>query len=259
MRTLRALVFVTAFLGLAAIGAAEPEGTIAGTVRLQGRPPNIPLAYPEEDISVCGSEARPAQSLLLGASQAVEDVVIYLGGPVPAVDHASWAGVSAVLDQRNCEFVPRVQIARSGMTLVVKNSDPVLHVVRLESMSGTNTPAPLLTVATPYAGFSRSWKLPDWREPTLLRAGSDSGHNWMAGYIAVLPHPWAAVTDQDGRFVIRDVPPGSYKLYAWHEALGTLTRDIKVAAGREAMVEMDYSTESPRPGRDALAPSAAAR
>ncbi len=252
-------LFILACLWLTSVCAAEPGGTISGAARLNGRTPNIPLVYPEEDLPVCGSEAKPTQSLLLGTNQAVEDVVVYLGGAVPGGSRVPDAVPPVVLDQRDCEFVPRIQIARSGAKLVLKNSDPVLHVVRLESMSGTNGAAVLLTVATPYAGFERDWKLADWREPTLLKASSANGHKWMAGYIAVLPHPLAAVTDEDGRFTIRGVPPGMYKLYAWHEALGTLTRDVRVSADRTATVDLEFSTERPRPDRDAPVPSAAAR
>lgn len=252
-------LFILGCLWLTSVCVAEPGGTISGVVQLSGPAPNIPLAYPEEDLPVCGSEAKPTQSLLLGTNQTVEDVVVYLGGTVSYGNRVPDAAATVVLDQRDCEFVPRVQIARSGATLVLKNSDPVLHVVRLESMSGTNGPAALLTVATPYAGFERDWKLADWREPTLLKASSANGHNWMAGYIAVLPHPWAAVTDEDGRFTIRGVPPGTYKLYAWHETLGTLTRDVRVVGDRTATVNLEFSTGPSRPDRDAPAPNAAAR
>jgi hypothetical protein len=252
-------VFILGCFWLASACAAEPGGTISGSVRLNGPVPNIPLVYPEEDLQACGSEAKPMQSLLLGASQSVEDVVIYLGGAVPGGNRLPDDAPPVVLDQRNCEFVPRIQIARSGAKLVLRNSDPVLHVVRLSSMSGTNGPATILTVAAPYAGFERDWKLADWREPMLLKATCVNGHDWMTGYIAVLPHPWATVTDEDGRFSIRGVPPGTYKLYAWHEALGTLTRDIRVSADRTATVNLEFSTVPSRPDRGAPVSSAAAR
>ena len=46
----------------------------------------------------------------------------------------------------------------------------------------------------------------------------------------MLPHPYFAVTDDAGTFTIKNLPPGTYKLTAWHEKLGTQTADITLAA-----------------------------
>lgn len=265
MRTLNLVIVTVVSVWSAPIcGADTTGGTIAGSVRLKGRAPNIPLVYTEQDPNVCGDGVRPMQLLLLGTNQTVEDVVVYLAGPVPNASHASNDSAQAILDERNCEFVPRIQIARSGGILILKNSDPVLHIVRIASMSGTNGQTTSLSVAAPYAGFEKRWRLTDWHEPTLLHAMSGNGHNWMAGYIAVMPHPWAAMTDENGRFTIRGVPAGTYKLCAWHEALGTLARDIKVVPDRVAAADFEFSTErahvngSPHPDRDVAAPIRAA-
>jgi hypothetical protein len=55
-------------------------------------------------------------------------------------------------------------------------------------------------------------------------------HGWMNAYAGVLPHPYFAVTDDSGTFTIKNLPPGTYKLTAWHEKLGTQTADITLAA-----------------------------
>jgi hypothetical protein len=49
----------------------------------------------------------------------------------------------------------------------------------------------------------------------------------------VLPHPYFAVTGEDGTFTIKNLPPGTYKLTAWHEKFGTQTADVTVAAKDE--------------------------
>jgi hypothetical protein len=68
-----------------------------------------------------------------------------------------------------------------------------------------------------------------------------NGHEWMAAYVAVLPHPWAALTDENGRFTLRNVPPGAHKLYAWHEVLGTLTREATVSGSRSTTVDFEFT------------------
>jgi hypothetical protein len=52
----------------------------------------------------------------------------------------------------------------------------------------------------------------------------------MNAYIGVLEHSYFAVTDTNGRFMIPDLPPGTYTLEIWHEKLGTQTQQVTVAA-----------------------------
>jgi hypothetical protein len=236
---------LAAFFTLArmAAGAENNRGVISGTVRLDGHIPIVRSVQPPGDSDVCGNAARPVQSLCLGTNQTVRDVIVYLAGSAP--NGASRGTNDAViLDQRNCEFVPRIQLARSGVPLILRNNDPVLHVVRIDSMSGTNGTRPLLKVATPYAGFEKTYRLANFREPTLLQVASGNGEDWMAGYIAVMPHPWAVLTDENGRFTLRNVPPGLHKIYAWHEILGTLTKDVRVnpEGFRSATVDFQFTT-----------------
>ena len=233
---------LAAFVALAAVAVGEENGrgVISGTVRLTGPVPGIPTVRPATDSDVCGNAARPTQSLLLGTNQVVREVIVYLAGRASnGANHGTNDAV--ILDQRNCEFVPRIQIARSGVPLILKNSDPVLHVVRIDSMSGTNGARTLVKVATPYAGFEKKYKLANFREPTLLQATSGNGHDWMAAYIAVMPHSWAALTDENGRFTLRNVPAGTHKIYAWHEVLGTLVKDVRVNGERGATVDFQFS------------------
>ncbi len=93
----------------------------------------------------------------------------------------------------------------------------------------------------PYAGFQKAFALEGFRETTLLRVSGGNGEA-MAAYIAVLPHPWAAVTDEQGRFALSGMPAGAYKLYVWHETLGTLAREVKAPAS----VELQFTSTAPK-------------
>jgi len=247
-----ALVALASFVPMMA-EAENGEGGISGTVRLLGPAPNIPTIQPEADFDACGMEPRPTKSLVLGTNQTVRDVIVYLAGfaPVkgftvamPVVPSASNESNDAVvLDQRNCEFVPRIQITRSGAPLILRNSDPILHIVRIDAMSGSEQPRTLLKVATPYVGYEKNYHLANFREPTLLHAVSANGHAWMSAYIAVLPHPWAALTDENGHFVLHHVPPGMQKIYAWHEVLGVLTREVKLNGNHAAVADFEFTAK----------------
>ncbi len=235
------LMLAALLAGTAILADAENgQGIISGTVRLVGPPPSIPTVLPQMDFDMCGSAARPMQSLLLGSNQVVRNVIVYLAG-YPQSSVESGTNDAIIVDQRDCEFVPRIQIARSGVPLILKNSDPILHVVRIDLMSSTNGPRTLLKAATPYAGYQKVYQLANFHEPTLLQVTSVNGHEWMAAYIAVMPHPWAALTDENGRFTLRNVPVGTHKIYAWHEALGTLVHDVRVNGAGSTTAEFRFS------------------
>src|ERR1043166_4875336 len=85
-------VLVTSALSVAR--AESAEGVISGTVRLVGPVPSIPSVLPQTDFDTCGSEARPTQSLSLGAGQTVRDAIIYLAGYAQAgANHGTNAAV----------------------------------------------------------------------------------------------------------------------------------------------------------------------
>src|SRR5437667_92400 len=168
------------------------------------------------------------------ATNPVTRAIVYLGAGNGRV-----AVTNVVLEVRDAVLQPHVQVARRGATLVLRNADPTLHVVRVEALNATNTGARLLTQAMPYAGFQKAFALDGFRDTTLLRVTGGNGEE-MSAYIAVLPHPWAALTDENGRFVLNGVPAGTYKLYVWHETLGTLVREVKVPA----TVDLEFTSTS---------------
>jgi hypothetical protein len=67
-------------------------------------------------------------------------------------------------------------------------------------------------------------------------------HGWMAAYVGVMSHPFFAVTDADGRYEIKGLPPGDYTVAIWHEKLGTREQKITVAPQQTATA--DYSLGS---------------
>src|SRR5439155_1470216 len=58
-------------------------------------------------------------------------------------------------------------------------------------------------------------------------------HGGMNAYAGVMSHPFFATTGDDGTFTIKGLPPGTYKLAAWHEKLGKQTADVTLAAKDE--------------------------
>ncbi len=53
-------------------------------------------------------------------------------------------------------------------------------------------------------------------------------HAWMLAFVFVFDHPFFAVTNDEGEYEIRNVPPGIHELTFWHERLGEKKFRIRV-------------------------------
>ena len=57
-------------------------------------------------------------------------------------------------------------------------------------------------------------------------------HAWMFAYVTVLDSPYFAVSGKDGKFTIKNVPPGKYTVTAMHRKISAvLEADGKKVAG----------------------------
>jgi len=65
----------------------------------------------------------------------------------------------------------------------------------------------------------------------------------MRGYFAVLRTNYFAVTGEDGRFRLPELPPGNYTVTAWHEVFGTQSKEITVGAGQETSVNFVFQAK----------------
>ena len=122
---------------------------------------------------------------------------------------ASGAGPSpgtVEMDQVNKTFVPGVLPVPVGTRVRFPNRDQIHH--HVYSFSRTKTfELPL------YMGEDAAPVLFD--KVGVVKVACNI-HDWMSGIILVLPTPYYAVTDAEGRFTLSDVPPGGHTLAAWH-------------------------------------------
>jgi hypothetical protein len=195
-------------------------GDIVGKITVKGTPP------PEKEIPMdpaCGKihPTKKTRLYVVGANGELADTFVYvkegLGGkqfPVPTE--------SKLLDQVGCEYIPYVSGLQAGQTLMVRNSDPLLHNVH-------PTPAVAGNKESNLAQLPKAKDLPFVfpKEEQFLRFKCDV-HPWMFAYVTVLNHPFYAVTDKDGTFKISGLPPGKYTIEAAHRKAGKQTMEVTV-------------------------------
>ena len=212
----------------------QEAGQLQGTSRIVGRvlvaghfeKPGPLKVFKNRDF--CGLQV-PNESLLVGPRGGLQNVVVTI--PRARGEKIASPSKSLVLDNRNCAFVPHVQVAPIGSEILLLNSDPILHDVHARLGSET-----LFNVG-----------LPTWRRVTkrLTRTGliaiqCEVLHTWMSAYILVTSSPYFAVSDEKGEFVIEDVPAGTREIKVWHEKLGTQTRRLAVTRGDTLRVDVVY-------------------
>ncbi|MHB8302821.1 MAG: carboxypeptidase regulatory-like domain-containing protein [Acidobacteriaceae bacterium] len=131
----------------------------------------------------------------------------------------------AVMDQHHMAFVPHVLVVLKGTAVDFTNQDPVGHNVYWPAINHNRKLAH--NMGTWAQGASKPFTFNDLGDVPLLC----NVHPEMSGYIIVVPTPYFALTDKDGSFTIKDVPPGKYTLKTWSEQAKPVTQALTVGAG----------------------------
>ncbi len=205
--------------------AAGPKitefGTVRGTISVDGALPKLAHASPKGQAKdpICGAMDILNESVV-GESGGLGNVFIYLK-KVPNVDIPPPPTDQLVMDQQGCIFVPHAQVVQVGQPVLLKNSDPIAHNVKLNG--GSNSLAATIS-ANNEANVDYQFQFSD-RKPTWIVCDF---HTFMSAYVMPLDHPWAAVTHLDGTFEIPNVPAGKVDFVIWHEKLGIIERSYSV-------------------------------
>jgi plastocyanin len=134
--------------------------------------------------------------------------------PAPAPAHES-----AVIDQVDKRFVPRVSVVRAGTEVSFPNSDSIRHQVYSFS------PAKVFSLKL-YAGTASAPVTFD--KPGLVVLGCNI-HDYMVGFVAVVDSPYFTKLPPSGSATI-NLPPGRYRLRVWNPYLTTpiATQEVSV-------------------------------
>lgn len=227
-------------IAVALLGASlqlVAAGDITGTVTLKGTPPKEKDITPLKEDPNCGklhSEMPTTRFYVVGPNSGLADVVISVQGISGKSTGASASPV--VLDQKGCEYIPQIMAVQTGQSIVVKNSDPVLHNVHaIPTVAGN----PEENKAQMAGSADLSFSFP---KPEMFVKFKCDVHPWMFAWISVFDHPYFATSGKDGSFKIPNVPPGKYKLEASHRKAGTVSQEIEVKDGEP--LKVDFTLEA---------------
>lgn len=218
---MRALVLVAPLLLAAGTGPAQAPGTVPGVIEGVLRVPPAPTRRVAQRYP--GMGAGPARTV-----QEIEPLVYLRGSVAGAPAPPARDGAMA---QKDTAFTPSLLVVPRGATVEFPNRDSFFHNVFSYSAVAR------FDLGRYPKGESKSVT---FDEPGVAKIYCEV-HDFMRAAVIVVENPFHAVPDDEGRFRIRGVPPGTYTLVAWHPDQGTAEREVTVPDGGTARVELDLS------------------
>jgi hypothetical protein len=239
-------------------------GSIAGTVRLNGPIPEprvFPLVlYPFGPFCKKISDGKGhivLEEFIVETGGALQDAVV-------AVQHVERGKAFPVIKNEfvveDCMFHPAdvpdseqftvnkdgklrhahplVSVMENHQAISVVNRDPVIHNSQIfQSERGNiilNFPLPVST--EPRGGvvnFERG------RRISQMICGM---HEFMQSWGFMVDNPYYAKTKKDGEFAINDLPPGTYRVVAWHPHLKPIEQEVTVPANGTVSIAFDFDS-----------------
>ena len=214
---------------------ADGPGMIAGTITFEGTPPPPRPLRMDSDPKCIPEPGAASDVLVVGPGQGLKNVFVYVKDGLGARTYARTT-TPVTLDQKGCRYVPHVFGVQTGQTILVANSDTVLH--NVHALPKTNREFNFGQPAN-VPSVSRVFDKPEIGLPFRCDV-----HGWMNAYANVVPHPFFAVTDDEGSFEIKGLPPGAYTIEMWHEQLGTQAQPVTVDGKTPATVTASFKQTS---------------
>ena len=212
-------------------------GTVKGVVNFEGTAPKNEAIKMNAD-PVCVKQNKDPQFqetyMVADDGKTLGNVFVYvkdgLGNYVFDVP-----AETAKIDQKECRYHPHVFGMRVGQKLEIVNSDPTLHNIHAVPKANTefNNGQPIQGMKMDHTFTAKEVMVPFKCDV----------HGWMNAYVGVLDHPFFAVTDEDGKFDIKGLPPGTYTIEAWHEKGGTVTQSVTV--GPSESKDITFTIKAP--------------
>jgi hypothetical protein len=210
-------------------------GTIAGTVKWSGPEPGGLEVPVNKDPEICDPESHKRinlERMVIGTEGGVANTIVYLKN-ISRGKAVNLPAPRRSLDQKHCRYEPHILLVPQTYELAMKSSDATLHTIHMDGAASFNLPFP----------FTDRVITRKMDTPGLINLRCNGGHVWMNAEMMVVPHPYYAVTDENGGFELSDVPPGDYEVVAWHEGWHVLGRENAVDVFSQKTVQRAIFSE----------------
>ncbi len=205
--------------------------SVSGTVKLDGTAPKAAKIDMSQDAACKG--ANTAETIVADGGN-LANVFVYvkdgLGSRTFDVPKDS-----VTINQEGCKYHPHVLGAMTGQNIEIKNSDSTTHNIHPTPKDNREWNESQPPQAAP---LEKSFA----REEIMLPVKCNQ-HPWMKMYVNVVKSPFFAVTDKDGKYEIKGLPPGDYTLAFVHEKLGEQDQKVTLAAKDSKTVDSSFKAQ----------------
>jgi plastocyanin len=216
----------------AAAAPATGGATVTGKVAFDGTAPQMPQIKMDADAFCKGEHKEPAyeEEVVVNPNKTLRWVLVYVKQGVNGNYPAPTTAIT--LDQHGCQYHPHVFGIQAGQPLKVLNSDGTLH--NIHALPKKNAE---FNIGQPFKGMETVKKFESPEDPFRFKCDV---HKWMGAYAGVFNHPFFAVTDDQGNFTIKNLPPGNYVIEAWHEKYGPQTQNVTISGSEAKTVDFTF-------------------
>jgi plastocyanin len=208
-------------------------GSVTGTVSLDGKAPAAKPINMSAEPYCQKAHSTPVipPEVVAGAKGELANVVVFVKDGLG--DYVFTAPAKpAVLDQQGCMYDPHVVAVMAGQAFQVKNDDQTTHNIHPMPKDNREWNKSQPPGATPIDDtFARA---------ELAIPVKCNVHPWMKSYIFVFKHPYYAVTGKDGKFELKNLPPGTYTVSAWQEKYGTVDQTVTIGPKESKAVTITF-------------------
>lgn len=210
-------------------------GTISGTIHFSGKMPAPALIDMAQD-PACSLGPNNYSEQYVGKNGNLGNVFVYVKD---GLGNKLYPAPSSpiVIDQKGCRYIPHVVGVVVGQQVRFTNSDPTMHNVHVVPSVGANQ---TVDISQPPNGDPESRV---FSQPELMIPVRCNNHPWMQAFVNVVMNPFFAVSNEDGHFEIKGLPPGTYTIVADHEVLGQQTATVPVGAKQTASQDFTFAAK----------------
>ncbi|HZQ91090.1 MAG TPA: carboxypeptidase regulatory-like domain-containing protein [Terriglobales bacterium] len=203
-------------------------GSVSGTVKYDGVKPKAAKIDMSQDPACKGDNTAET---VVGDDGDLANVFVYVKDGLG--DRTFAAPTTPVeLDQQGCRYHPHVLGVMTGQTVKIVNSDPTTHNIHPTPANNREW-----NESQPPKGAALEKTFA--REEIMLPVKCNQ-HPWMKMYLNVVKSPYFAVTDKDGKYELKDLPPGDYTIAFVHEKLGEQTQKVTVGPKESKTVDQTF-------------------
>ncbi len=196
---------------------AGKKGAVMGTVQFPGTVPKSKSIPIKIDPNICGS-AFLEEPYVNPENKGVQNAVISLKNKSDKVT-SNHAEDRVYIINKNCKIEPNITVMQVNKEIVIKNADPILHVLQFTHNDQTLFNLPL-------SGNGNIVKQIDQLGPIHVKCLI---HPFMEAFFLVIDSPIYTQTDRNGSFKLPDINSGKYILSVWHPTLKSIEKEIEIS------------------------------